>query len=92
MKSALGRLESGYYIDAIAEADALWESLSQNHPFIDGNKRMSLSATDVFLHLNGYSITASPEELYGFVIGLYESQRFKFEGLEPWLRANTVKL
>ena len=39
LHSALGRLESGYYADAIEEAAALFESLSQNHPFLDGNKR-----------------------------------------------------
>jgi death-on-curing protein len=36
LQSAVGRLESGYYADAIEEAAALFESLSQNHPFLDG--------------------------------------------------------
>jgi prophage maintenance system killer protein len=30
------RLESRYYADAIEEAAALFESWSQNHPFLDG--------------------------------------------------------
>jgi death-on-curing protein len=38
LQSALGRLESGYYADAIEEAAALFESLSQNHPFLDGKQ------------------------------------------------------
>ena len=36
LESALARPRSGYYKDIIQEAAALWESLSQNHPFIDG--------------------------------------------------------
>ncbi len=37
----LHRPQTGYYADLIEEAAALWESLAQNHPFIDGNKRMA---------------------------------------------------
>jgi death on curing protein len=32
LESALARPQSGYYVDVIQEAAALWESLSQNHP------------------------------------------------------------
>ena len=39
LSSAVGRPQSGYYADVIEEAAALFESLSQNHPFVDGNKR-----------------------------------------------------
>jgi len=53
LQSAVGRLDSGYYADAIEEAAALFESLSQNHPFLDGNKRTAITATGVFLLLNG---------------------------------------
>jgi hypothetical protein len=38
------RPQTGYYEDSIAEAAALFESLIQNHPFIDGNKRTALGA------------------------------------------------
>jgi death-on-curing protein len=37
LEAALARPRSGYYRDVIEEAAALLESLSQNHPFIDGN-------------------------------------------------------
>jgi hypothetical protein len=33
--AALSRSQTGYYSDLIQEAAALWESLSQNHPFIE---------------------------------------------------------
>jgi len=43
LESALTRPQSGYYADLIQEAAALWESLSQNHPFLDGNKRVAVT-------------------------------------------------
>ena len=43
LESAAMRPQSGYYADVIAEAAALWASLSQNHPFLDGNKRTAIT-------------------------------------------------
>lgn len=88
LDAALHRPQSGYYADLVEEAAALWESLSQNHPFIDGNKRTALASMHVFLRLNGYDLTASPEALMEFVIGLYEAGDFRFDRLEAWLREN----
>ncbi len=34
LEAALGRPQTGYYQDLIQQAAALWESLSQNHPFV----------------------------------------------------------
>ena len=53
LESALARPQSGYYADLIQEAAALWESLSQNHPFLDGNKRTAITVTAAFLRVNG---------------------------------------
>ena len=90
--AALFRPQSGYYADVIAEAAALWESLSQNRPFIDGNKRTAFASAYTFLMINGLAITADGEAIHDFAMGLYETNRFTFEELEPWLRANTAEL
>ncbi|MGA3241907.1 MAG: Fic family protein [Bryobacteraceae bacterium] len=45
LESALARPQTGYYNDLIQEAAALWESLSQNHPFFHGNQRVAVKAT-----------------------------------------------
>ncbi len=90
LESALMRPQTGYYVDVIAEAAALWESLSQNHPFIDGNKRTAFSSVDIFLGLNGLEITVSVDESIDFILGLYEGREFRFEKLEPWLREHTA--
>ena len=47
LEAALARPQSGYYL--IQEAAALWESLSQNRPFIDGNKRAAVTVSAAFL-------------------------------------------
>ena len=90
LEAALFRPQTGYYADLIAEAAALWESLSQNHPFVDGNKRVAFAAVYTFLRANSMILTAEADATYAFVHDLYESGRFNFEQLEPWLRANTA--
>ena len=88
LEAALYRPQTGYYADLIEEAAALWESLAQTHPFVDGNKRVAFAATYTFLAINGVRLTASPEEAYAFISGLYEAGTFRFDKLAPWLRRN----
>jgi death on curing protein len=88
LESALFRPQTGYYADLIAEAAALWESLSQNHPFIDGNKRTAFASMHIFLIINGYRLDTDHEAAIEFVMGLYNTHSFQFEALEAWLRAD----
>ena len=88
LEAALFRPQTGYYADLIEEAAALWESLSQNHPFIDGNKRTAFAATYTFLAINDARLTADAQETQNFVLTLYEGNRFTFDRLVPWLRAH----
>ena len=89
LEAALFRPQTGYYQSLIDEAAALWESLSQNHPFVDGNKRTAFASTYVFLLINGVRIGARDEEAQVFVLGLYKTGQFKFENLRVWLSENT---
>jgi death on curing protein len=41
------------YPDLCLKASALFQSLIGNHPFVDGNKLTAISATGLFLQLNG---------------------------------------
>jgi death on curing protein len=86
LEAALYRPQTGYYADLIEEAAALWESLSQNHAFIDGNKRTAFGATYTFLAINGALLTADSGDTYAFVAALYEANQFRFDKLVPWLR------
>jgi len=89
LEAALYRPQTGYYADLTEEAAALWESLSQNHAFIDGNKRTAFAATYTFLAINGWRLTADADATYSFVSALYEGNQFSFERLVPWLRENS---
>jgi death-on-curing protein len=88
LEAALYRPQTGYYADLIEEAAALWESLAQNHPFIDGNKRTAFAVTYTFLAINGARVTAHADETYAFIIGLYETGTFDFAHLNQWMREN----
>jgi death-on-curing protein len=89
LESAVFRPQSGYYKDLIEEAAALWESLSGNHPFVDGNKRTAVAATYTFLKMNAYEASAEVwTASVDFVSGLYEANEFRFDKIEPWLRKN----
>ncbi len=91
LESALYRPQTGYYEDLVAEAVALLESLASNHPFVDGNKRTAVAATDTFLRLNGLRLEVDAKEAYEFLMGLFERHAFRFEHLEPWLRDHVVE-
>jgi death-on-curing protein len=90
LESAIYRPQTGYYPDLIAEAAALFESLAVNHPFIDGNKRVAFAATDTFLRVNGFKIKADSAQIYKKMMDLFDTQSFRFEKLELWLRSVVI--
>jgi death-on-curing protein len=92
LESALARPQTGYYDDLVQEAAALWESLSQNHPFVDGNKRVAVTVTAAFLKLNGYRLEFDDLAAFSFLIGLYESGTLRFRELETWLRQHAARI
>jgi death on curing protein len=86
LESALHRPQTGYYETLIHEAAALCESLVQNHPFVDGNKRVAFAVVDVFLRINAYTITASSTAIYGQVMKRLRESTFDLDHLVPWLQ------
>lgn len=85
LESALYRPQSGYYEDLVSQAAALWESMAQNHPFVDGNKRTAFAAVFTFLDMNGLQIEASSDEAIKFIYGLYDRNEFEYDKLKEWL-------
>jgi death-on-curing protein len=61
------------------------ESLANNHPFIDGNKRLSFVMTDAMLRANGYFLDVGPSEAYKFITEAMERQEFRFPTIRDWL-------
>lgn len=73
LESAVAQPEASFggeelYPDLASKAAALGHSLIQNHPFVDGNKRVGHAAMEVFLLLNGYEIEASVNEQETFIM------------------------
>ena len=90
LESAAARPQNGYYSDIIEEAAALWESLSQNHPFLDGNKRTAITATAIFLRMNGYRLSFTDADAYQWLMKQYETGTLKKTILEDWLRQHVL--
>jgi|SRR5579863_1422271 len=86
LEAALHRPQTGYYHTLIHQAAALLESVIQNHPFVDGNKRVAFAVTDVFLRINGYLITGDSKKIYDFLMHLFKTQSLDMEHLVPWLQ------
>lgn len=89
LEAAIARPQSGYYDGLVSEAAAFWESLSQNHPFVDGNKRTAFMSVDLFLGLNGMKITAQPLDIISFIFERFEKKEMDFNHLYTWLVENT---
>lgn len=71
------------------KAAALGFSLIQNHPFVDGNKRVGHAAMETFLVLNGHEINASVDEQERIVLQVAASRLGRPEFIE-WVRAHVV--
>lgn len=89
LESALERPRSRRHYDSGADLAALAAAygfgLAQNHPFVDGNKRVSFQAMYLFLGLNGFRIEAPEEEVVTLVLSLASGQLDEPD-LADWLR------
>jgi len=57
------------YPDLWRKAAALLDSIVNNHPLVDGNKRLGWLATAVFLEINGVTISgADNDAVYDLVV------------------------
>ncbi len=92
LESALMRPQIGYYERLVDEAAAMMESLANNHPFIDGNKRVAFFVTDTFLRMNGRFIDCDNEAAYVFFMELFAQRRFRMEELVTWLEEHVRDL
>ncbi|MFO7814511.1 MAG: type II toxin-antitoxin system death-on-curing family toxin [Halanaerobiales bacterium] len=84
--------EDKYLHDTLIKMAAAYGfHLCNNHPFVDGNKRIALVAMDVFLQRNGIEITASEKETYKIMIKL-AAEKLNKNQLVKWLEHNTSPL
>jgi death-on-curing protein len=60
-------------------------ALTQNHPFIDRNKRIALTVAGVFLELNGFRLEASEQDAATATRAL-STRQLDERGFAEWLR------
>jgi len=68
LASAVGRPQQSVfgedaYPTLTLKAAALMQSLAQNQPFVDGNKRIAWISAKTFLQINGLTVHATNEEV-----------------------------
>jgi death on curing protein len=85
LESAVFRPQVGYYNNIAEEAAALMESLANNRPFLDGNKRIAFAAAHTFLLINGYDLEVAPQAASEFVMRSLEKGEFRFEAILKWI-------
>ncbi len=73
------------------QAAAYLFHLAMNHPFLDGNKRTAFAVMDVFLRVNGRTLTLDQVQKYELVIGVVE-RRIDKQELTKILQETTLPL
>lgn len=79
------------YPDLFSKAAILFYLLVMNHAVVDGNKRTAALALIEFLERNGYTLSATNDELYQFTIDVASSISTK-EEVEMWIRDEAIKM
>lgn len=92
LRSALAQPEARFggqwlHPDLEAMAAAYAFHLAQNHPFVDGNKRVAAACMLLFLAINGRRVEAPPGSLAAIVIAVASGTAGK-DDLAAWLRAH----
>jgi len=82
---------AGDKLDMFHLAAAYAYALTRNHPFVDGNKRMALVVSGVFLELNGFRLESSEGEAYSATDAL-ASRELEEEEFAQWLRDSSKKV
>lgn len=92
LESAVFRPQTGYYNSVAEEAAALMESLANNHPFLDGNKRVAFAAAHTFLLLNGFDLAVDSTPAFEFMIRSISSGKFRFAQILKWINDHIVEV
>ena len=75
------------YPSLIEKAAALGYFLIQNHPFVDGNKRVGHAAMETLLLLNGSDLVATVDEQEAIILSVASGQISR-EQFTEWIAAH----
>lgn len=88
-KASLGNQD--LYPDIFTKAATLYESLSNYHVFIDGNKRTAAIVMYRFLSVNGYELTASNKELEDYTL-FVATHNPDISDVAIWIKKHSKKI
>ncbi len=95
LDSALARPRQRFSYDDKASIFELAASyaygLARNHPFVDGNKRVALTVSAVFLELNGYSLNSSEAEAV-VIFERLASGALNEDALSDWFKDSSISV
>jgi death on curing protein len=74
------------------KAAILLYAMIKNHPFIDGNKRMALTTTTVFLTLNLCMFCASTDESVDCCLTVARSEITDWRVISKWIRSRSINV
>jgi death-on-curing protein len=60
-------------------------TLACNHPLVDGNKRLALLATVVFIRINGHGLDLTDDEAFNLTVSVAAGQ-VDADGIQKRLR------
>ena len=82
--------EDAYATLALKTA-ALMDSIVNNHPMMDGNKRSSWFVANFFVELNGREIVATEDEAFAFILSIATGNQ-PLEDVAHWLESHLNEL
>jgi death on curing protein len=80
-----GLLGQEAYPTLAGKASALLHSLACNHALVDGNKRLALLGTVIFLRISGYYLDLTDDEAFDLILSVAAGQ-FDAAEIEKRLR------
>ena len=94
LEAALGRAQSlidyGDDPTIFDIAAVVSHGVSNNHPFVDGNKRVSFGAIVAILHMNCYDLDVTERDAFTVISAVARSELDE-RALADWIRENAVE-
>ncbi len=73
------------------KAAALIQSITKNHPFVDGNKRTAFFSAMRFLSINNYQLAAKQKEIINFAISI-DTKNLSLDKIASWFKKHFKKI
>lgn len=77
------------YPTIVEKAARMAYSLCKNHPFVDGNKRVAVTALLVILRMNNIDVQFTQQELIALGLGVADGS-IKYEEIIDWINVHIV--